>query len=138
MYHRRIAHLQTDPRPLEYENGIIHWTGQKQCMCEVCIVAKGQRAPIPREPSTTVVTQVGELTHTDTKTLKLKSIVWALYEVVCVDAYSEFVMTYRMRSLNQTQEKLGEYRTFMNTHGHVLRRFRSDNGSEFFNKKMYA
>ncbi|GMF16735.1 unnamed protein product [Phytophthora lilii] len=106
-------------------------------LCGGCLKGKQTVAPFPQR-SLKKTSRVLELIHTDVmgpmRTVSKGGARWIL---TFVDDYSRFVVVYFMKNKSEVASKLNEFKAFYeNQWGEQLRCLRSDNGTEFINKKM--
>ena len=87
-----------------------------------------------RDTPGTRAKSVGELVHTDTHECSEISRDGCIQQLMCVDDCSRFGIVYNMRSKKETAKYLDKFRSLLAQHGHTVRKWRSDNGKEYFNK----
>ncbi|GJW31989.1 ribonuclease H-like domain-containing protein [Tanacetum coccineum] len=106
--------------------------------CETCHRAKQTREPFPLSDHKSM--NPGELVHLD---------LWGLYKVfsregfryflTIVDDYSRAVWTYLLKTKDEVFDCIVNFiKHFHNQFNVKIKTFRSDNGTEFVNKKMFS
>lgn len=106
-------------------------------LCGGCLKGKQTVDSFPSR-SLTKTSRVLELVHTEVMgSMKTVSNGGARYVLTFVDDFSRFVVAYFMKNKSEVASKPIEFKAFYeNQWGHRLKCLRSDNGTEFVNKKV--
>lgn len=109
-------------------------------LCSGCAMGKMPRAAFKKQLKTVKAARVLELVHCDLMgPMDTKTPSGARYALTMIDDYSRFITIRFLATKDQTYDCLVEYRAMMEKQlGVTLKRFRTDNGGEFANKRFHA
>lgn len=139
-WHKRLGHINRRSLCEMVKKGLVNGvtlSDQDDFFCESCQFGKQHRLSFkPKER--TRKTEVGELIHTDLcGPMSEESIGGAKYFLLLKDDCSSFRHVYFLRHKDDTFEKFKEFeQLIVNRFGRRIKTVRSDNGTEFRNKKM--
>jgi hypothetical protein len=141
LWHRRLAHIgmKNLHKLLRGEHilGLTNVHFEKDMICSVCQAGKKVGAHHPHKNIMTTKRSL-ELLHMDLfGTITYISIGESKYCLVIVDDYSRFTWVFFLQEKSQTQETLKRFlRRAQNEFGLRIKKFRSDNGTEFKNSQI--
>jgi hypothetical protein len=141
LWHRRLAHIgmKNLHKLLRGEHilGLTNVHFEKDMICSVCQAGKKVGAHHPHKNIMTTKRSL-ELLHMDLfGTITYTSIGESKYCLVIVDDYSRFTWVFFLQEKSQTQETLKRFlRRAQNEFGLRIKKFRSDNGTEFKNSQI--
>lgn len=141
LWHRRFGHVnnQTMQKLCESVNGVRFGRNTEVVKrCKICPMGKHHREPF--KSSKSVTTKVLELVHSDLcGPMKTKSIGGSKYMMTLTDDFSRKTFLFFMAS-KESDQVTNNVKTFTNAAENEketkLKRFRSDNGTEFDNKTL--
>ena len=145
-WHLRFGHLnKQDVQKLVSKNLVegMSIIGPKSASvpenCDGCVLGKQSRSPFPKS-SDSKTTSVLELVHSDVcGPMSVASVGGSFYFITFVDDYSRYVWVYIIRKKGQAIDKFKEFIALSeNTTGKRIKRFRSDNGGEYFSGEFDA
>ena len=101
--------------------------------CDGCILGKQSRSPFPKS-SQSKTTSVLELVHSDVcGPMSVASVGGSFYFVSFIDDYSRYAWVYIIKKKGEAIEKFKQFIALSeNVTGKRIKRFRSDNGGEYF------
>lgn len=134
LWHRRLGHLnEADLERMRKGgvDGISYADTRGSLACVACCRGKQARKPFKRSSSKTK--QLLELVHGDLAgKMETASIGGSRYALVLVDDFSRRTFTYLLKYKSETLERFCEFKALVeNETGNKIKRFRSDNGTEF-------
>jgi hypothetical protein len=139
LYHARMGHLNKDAlaKTQHATTGMLVMDKKSMTLCGGCRKGK-QTVPRFPSPSMSKTTKVLQLVHTDVMgPMKMKSKGGDRYVLTFVDDYSKYVVAYFITKKSEVPIK---FKTLINLYekqwGERIKFLRSDNGTEFVNKKM--
>lgn len=139
-WHRRLGHLNYQTM-IKMRNGAVSGIEFQDDLddvkkCEICAYAKQSRLPF--ENSTSETSHVLELIHSDIcGPMETQSIGKARYILTFIDDYTRKVFCYYLHSKSQVYETFIEFKNLIeNQTNQKIRKFRSDNGTEYINGAM--
>jgi transposase InsO family protein len=139
LWHARMGHLNKDAlaKTQRATTCMPMMDKKPMTLCGGCMKGKQTVAHFPSR-SMSKTTKVLQLVHTDVMgPMKTKSKGGARYVFTFVDNYSKYVVAYFITKKSEVPVK---FKTFMNLYenqwGERIKCLRSDNGTEFVNKKM--
>lgn len=134
LWHRRLGHLNPNDLMRMRNGGVngVSFVGNQQSIaCVACCKGKQARKPFPKRGSR--AKQLLEVVHADLAgKMECVSIGGSKYCLVIVDDYSRRTFTYMLKSKNQAFDRFCSFKRFVeNQTGFHIKKFRSDNGTEF-------
>lgn len=133
LWHRRLGHLGHDNLCKLNNNivvGVNFKSGAKK-PCEICI--KGKQSRLPFSDSNSRTSEILELVHSDVSGKLPESFSGYRYFLTFIDDFSRKVFIYFLKYKSETFEKFKNFRTLVeNQTGKKIKKFRSDNGGEYF------
>jgi transposase InsO family protein len=142
LWHARLGHVSHDNyrRLLGASDGLPQDLQRGDDLCGGCARGKQAVAPFPKAPFRGIVkaTRALELIHTDLMgPMKTKSAGGAKYILLFIDDYSRYITVYLLKAKSEVPKKFKEYIDTMERRlGARIRYVRSDNGSEYVNRKF--
>lgn len=142
VWHRRMGHVNYGDL-IKMKNGAVDGVdfvngSSDQDACVACLKGKQARKPFP--PSDSRAANVLDLVHGDLcGPMSTTSIGGALYVLVLVDDFSRMVFTYFLKTKFEVFDAFVKFRNQVeNQTERRIKIFRSDNGTEFCNKRMQS
>ena len=138
-WHLRLGHLNVqDVQKLSSKNMVAGMSinSSKSAPvsdCEGCALGKQSRLPFPKS-SSSKTSDVLELVHSDVcGPMSVPSVGGSLYFITFIDDFSKYVWVHVIKKKSDALEKFKEFLALTeNQTGKKLKRFRSDNGGEYF------
>lgn len=139
LWHRRLGHVNPLYLKKMKEGGVsgISFEGNEQSIsCIACCKGKQSRKPFPKHG--TRATQLLETIHGDLAgKMDCASIGGSKYCFVLVDDFSRRTFAYMLKHKNEAFDRFCSFKRLVeNQTGLKIKRFRSDNGTEFFSKQF--
>ncbi|UYV67996.1 hypothetical protein LAZ67_5002745, partial [Cordylochernes scorpioides] len=142
IWHQRMGHVNPIKLTQMFENSVFEddikiREKPDSLLCEACIYGKQNRKVFHASTSTNS-TYPGELIYSDVcGPMSKRSPGGSLYFVSFKDDFSRFRVAYFIRHKSDVLEKFKEFVKRVRTEtGNKIKRFRTDNGTEFLNKKF--
>ncbi|CAM8993843.1 unnamed protein product [Rhodiola kirilowii] len=136
-WHNRLGHAPMDIVTQLLRNKIpsIHCKNLRY-QCTICPLAKQTKLPFALSNHTTCAPF--ELLHSDVwGPFHVPTIANAQYFLTIIDDYTRAVWTFLMKCKSETTDIIiGMFHMVATQFGKAIKRFRSDNGGEFFNNKL--
>nr|GEU28951.1 hypothetical protein [Tanacetum cinerariifolium] len=143
LWHRRLSHLNFDTINLLSKNDIVIGLPKvkfvKDHLCSSCELKKAKRKSFQTKITPSSKRRL-QLLHMDLcGPMRVESINGKKYVLVIVDDFSRYTWTHFLRSKDETPEVLIDFLRLVQRglHAHV-RTIRTDKGTEFLNKTLYA
>jgi transposase InsO family protein len=138
-WHRMLGHSNAEyvKKYLKANNIVVETNSlHKIKNCVVC--AEGKQCRPPFERSVTQTSKVLELVHSDVMgPMETKTVGGARYALTFVDDFSGMVFVRFMKEKSEVFDAFCEFKNMAeNQTGCKIKKFRSDNGTEFLNKRM--
>lgn len=141
LWHRRLGHLNPSDMSKMKNGGVdgISFDGNEQNIaCVACCKGKQARKPFPKNGSR--ATKLLEIVHADLAgKMDCESIGGCKYCLVLVDDFSRMTFVYMLKNKSETFEKFCNFKQMVqNQTGLRIKKFRSDNGTEFVSSRFKA
>nr|GEU90681.1 retrovirus-related Pol polyprotein from transposon TNT 1-94 [Tanacetum cinerariifolium] len=143
LWHRRLSHLNFDTINLLLNNDIVVGLPKlkfvKDNLCSSCELGKAKRKSFQTKTTPSSKRRL-QLLHMDVcGPMRVASINGKKYVLIIVDDYSRYTWTYFLRSKDETLEVLIDFLRLVQRGLHAqVRIVRTDKGTEFLNKTLYA
>lgn len=138
-WHRRLGHININDL-LKMKKGTVNGVSfNEEKLTDVCVTClQGKQARFPFKHAATRANEILELVHADLAgPTPTKSIGGSRYYFVLVDDHSRMTFTYFLKTKDEAFEKFCEFKAYVeNQTGKKLKKFRSDNGTEFCNRRF--
>lgn len=131
LWHRRLAHAN-----FKTLKSLFQWNSTPDTKCEVC--AKGKQARQPFSDSGTRATKLLEIVHSDVcGKMPVRSLGGSNYFVTFIDDFSRKIFIFPIKSKDDVFTIFVEFKNRVeNETEHKIKTMRSDNGTEYVNKKF--
>ncbi|KAF1336396.1 Integrase catalytic core protein, partial [Globisporangium splendens] len=140
LWHARLGHttFENYSRLQSEENGLPVIAQKSYGLCGGCLKGKQTITSFPRSTGQKKTTHVLQLVHTDVMgPMATTSHGGARYLLTFIDDYSRFVTGYFLKRKSEVADKFSEFKAMAeNQWGQRIKCVRSDNGSEFVNKRF--
>ena len=134
-WHRALGHLNFDDI-LKLGDLLPIYRSTETMECKTCLIGKSTRLPFKRKEIST--TAPLDLIHTDLSgIIRVPAVEGLKYFLTFIDDYSRYTTVYLLKSKEQVFEKFIEFKNLVeNKFGSKIKALRSDNGTEYTNKRF--
>eukprot|EP00935_MAST-01C_sp_MAST-1C-sp1_P000691 g691.t1 len=133
VHHERIRYIQKNKLATGLENVQLGIDRK----CDSCALGKSFRKHVPHSSDREISTKPLELVHMDTLSVDTPDHKGRKYALIIVDDYTRMCWVYLMKSKSETLKCVQDFDLNVATrHNLKIGKIRSDNGSEFKNRKM--
>ena len=142
LWHQRLGHLSESSMQNLIKSYAVHGMNLSPnevslSLCEGCIQGKQHRAEFPSS-STSKASELLELVHSDIcGPMRSPSLSGSLYFITFIDDHSGYIKLYIIRHKSEAYEKFLHYKRMSERQlGCKMKRFRTDNGTEYLSKEF--
>jgi len=129
-WHARLGHIGKPALEMMVKSGMLDKDDMLKEFCNSCAMGKSVRLPFKKSHCTTKL--VGDLVVSDLKFYPEKTHDGRTCYLSIIDVHSGFSFMYLLSKKSEAAGKIVEYaKMFKNQFGRSIKRFRSDNGTEY-------